>query len=129
MHPLSGLRVLVVDDDADAREVVSLALADCGARTRGAGSAREALQLLPDFRPDVLVSDISMPGRTGTPIRRIRALASRGLGDVPAVALTGLSDAGECGRALTAGFQQFIPKPVEVDQLARVVRSLAHQRR
>jgi PAS domain S-box-containing protein len=129
-HPLSGLRVLVVDDDADAREVVSLALADCGARTRGAGSAREALQLLPDFRPDVLVSDISMPGEDGYDlIRRIRALAARGLGDVPAVALTGLSDADERGRALMAGFQQFIPKPVEVDQLARVVRSLAHQRR
>jgi CheY-like chemotaxis protein len=129
-HPLSGLRVLVVDDDADAREVVSLALSDCGARTRGAASAREALQLLPDFRPDVLVSDISMPGEDGYAlIRRIRALAARGLGDVPAVALTGLSDVGERGRALTAGFQQFIPKPVEADQLARVVRSLAHQRR
>jgi len=129
-HPLSGLRVLVVDDDADAREVVSLALSDCGARTRGAASAREALQLLPDFRPDVLVSDISMPGEDGYAlIRRIRALAARGLGDVPAVALTGLSDVGERGRALTAGFQQFIPKPVEADQLARVVRSLASQRR
>lgn len=128
-HPLSGLRVLVVDDDADAREVVSLALSDCGARTRGAASAREALQLLPDFRPDVLVSDISMPGEDGYAlIRRIRALAARGLGDVPAVALTGLSDVGERGRALTAGFQQFIPKPVEVDQLARVVRSLAQRR-
>jgi PAS domain S-box-containing protein len=129
-HALSGLRVLIVDDDADAREVVSLALSDCGARTRGAASAREALQLLPEFRPDVLVSDISMPGEDGYAlIRRIRALAARGLGDVPAVALTGLSDVGERGRALTAGFQQFIPKPVEADQLARVVRSLAHQRR
>jgi PAS domain S-box-containing protein len=129
-HPLTGLRVLVVDDDADAREVVSLALADCGARTRGAGSAREALQVLPDFRPDVLVSDISMPGEDGyTLIRRIRALAAAGLADLPAVALTGLSDVNERGRALTAGFQQFIPKPVEVDQLAQVVRSLAQAKR
>ena len=102
----------------------------CGARTRGAGSAREALQLLPDFRPDVLVSDISMPGEDGYAlIRRIRALASRGSANVPAVALTGLPDADERGRALTAGFQQFIPKPVEADELARVVRSLAHQKR
>jgi CheY-like chemotaxis protein len=129
-HPLTGLRVLVVDDDADAREVVSLALAGCGARTCGAGSAREALQVLPDFRPDVLVSDISMPGEDGyTLIRRIRALAAAGLADLPAVALTGLSDANERGRALTAGFQQFIPKPVEVDRLAQVVRSLAQAKR
>jgi CheY-like chemotaxis protein len=125
--PLTGVRVLVVDDDAEAREVVSLALAGCGARTVSASSAREALQLVREFRPDVLVSDISMPGEDGySLIRRIRATGTQGLENLPAVALTGLSDATERGRALTAGFQQFMAKPVEPEELAQVVLSLAH---
>jgi PAS domain S-box-containing protein len=128
-HPLVGLRVLVVDDDADARQVVSMALTCCGARTEAAGSAREALQMMDDFRPDVLVSDISMPGEDGySLIRRVRAMAAHGLGNVPAVALTGLADNGERDRALMAGFQQFVPKPVEADALAEVVRSVAQSR-
>jgi CheY-like chemotaxis protein len=123
--PLSGFKVLVVDDDADAREVVSTALALCGARTAAASSAREALQILPEFQPDVLVSDIAMPGEDGyTLIRRVRALGP-GLADVPAVALTGVEEAAARRRALTAGYQQFVPKPVSVDELAGVVRRLA----
>jgi CheY-like chemotaxis protein len=129
-RPLNGIRVLVVDDDAGARDVVSITLASCGARTQAAGSAREALQLLGEFQPDVIISDLSMPGEDGySLIRRVRALGGKGLSDVPAVALTGLSDVDERGRALLAGFQQFMPKPVEADALADVVRSLAHSRR
>jgi PAS domain S-box-containing protein len=127
--PLAGLKVLVVDDDADAREVVSLALATCGARTAAAGSAREALTILPEFRPDVLVSDIGMPGEDGYAlIRRVRALGGAGLADVPAIALTGFAHADNRQRALMAGFQQFVPKPVQADELAEVVRALAGKR-
>jgi PAS domain S-box-containing protein len=124
-HLLSGLRVLVVDDESDAREVVSRALTECGARTAAVGSAREALDVLPDFKPDVLVSDIRMPGEDGyTLIRRIRALDSNA-GGLPAVALTALAHPEDRRRALTAGYQSFVPKPVEVDELAAVIRRVS----
>jgi PAS domain S-box-containing protein len=122
---LRGVRILIVDDDADAREMVALALAHCGAETVAAASAREALRLLQDFRPDVLISDISMPGEDGyTFIRRVRALRATPLRDVPAVALTAYSRPEDQRRALGAGFQTFVPKPVEVQELAAVVRRL-----
>jgi PAS domain S-box-containing protein len=125
-QPLNGLKVLVVDDDPDAREVVSTALAQCGARTTAVGSAGEALKMMGKFRPDVLVSDISMPGEDGYAfIRRLRAAGD--FSDIPAVALTGFSEPEARHLALTAGFQRFVPKPVEVDELAEVVLTLAER--
>ena len=77
----------------------------------------------------MLVSDIAMPGEDGyTLIRRVRALGLQGIGGVPAVALTGFAEAEDRRRALMAGFQQFVPKPVEADELAAVVRTLAGRR-
>jgi PAS domain S-box-containing protein len=129
LQPLSGVKVLVVDDDPDARESVSLALAQCGARTAAVASAREALQMLPEFKPDVLVSDIGMPGEDGcTFIRRVRAMNLHGVGDVPAVALTAYAQPEDQRRALMAGFQEFVPKPVHVRELAAVVKTLADRR-
>jgi PAS domain S-box-containing protein len=129
LQPLGGLKVLVVDDDPDARESVSLALAQCGARTAAVGSAREAYLLLADFKPDVLVSDIDMPDEDGcTFIRRVRSLNERGLADVPAVALTGYVQPEDQRRALTAGFQEFVPKPVRLGELASVVKALGERR-
>ena len=123
--PLIGVKVLVVDDDQDARDVVSMALAQCGARTAAVSSAQEALQILPDFRPDVLVSDIGMPGEDGySLIRRIRSRADA-VRDVPAVALTAFASEEDEKRARSAGYHEFVPKPVEVEALASVVRSLA----
>jgi PAS domain S-box-containing protein len=128
-QPLSGLKVLVVDDDADAREAVSMALAQCGARTAAVGSAREALQMLPEFRPDVLVSDIGMPDEDGYAfIRRVRSLGAHGVADIPAVALTAYCQPEDQRRALMAGFQMFVPKPVQLTELADVVRTLAERR-
>ena len=124
-HLLTGLRVLVVDEESDAREVVSRALTECGARTAAVGSAREALEVLEDFKPDVLLSDLRMPDEDGyTLIRRIRALDS-GAGALPAIALTGLAHPEDRRRALTAGYQSFVPKPVEVDELAAVIRRVS----
>jgi PAS domain S-box-containing protein len=129
VQPLGGLKVLVVDDDPDARESVSLALTQCGARTAAVGSAREAYLMLGDFRPDVLVSDIDMPDEDGCSfIRRVRSLNQHGLADVPAVALTGYAQPEDQRRALTAGFQKFVPKPVHVGELAWVVKTLADRR-
>ena len=127
-YQLTGVKVLVVDDDADAREVISTALARFGARTAAVGSAGEAMDLLPEFRPDVLVSDIAMPDEDGYAfIRRIRAGAD-GLRELPAVALTVYSAPEDRRRALTAGFQSFVPKPVEMRELAAIVRTLAERR-
>ena len=126
-HLLDGLRVLVVDDEPDARDVVVKALDQCGASTVSAGSAGEAWRLLSEFHPDVLVSDIRMPGEDGYAlIRRIRSQsgASQGL---PAVALTGLAHPEDRRRALTAGYQSFVPKPVEVSELAEVIRRIARK--
>jgi CheY-like chemotaxis protein len=129
VQPLGGLKVLVVDDDPDARESVSLALAQCGARTAAVASAREAYLMLGEFRPDVLVSDIDMPAEDGCSfIRRVRSLNQHGLADVPAVALTGYAQPEDQRRALMAGFQKFVPKPVHVGELASVVKTLADRR-
>ncbi len=126
--PLAGLKILVVDDEADAREVVSTALAQCGARTAAVASAREAIQLLADFQPDVVVSDIAMPGEDGyTLVRRIRSLTSEVAG-VPVVALTAFTQPEDRRRAIRAGFKHFVPKPVELDELAAVVRRVADRR-
>ena len=122
---LAGLKVLVVDDESDARELVSRALTECGASTAAVASASEAIEMIGEFKPDVLVSDIRMPIEDGYAlIRRIRALGSQ-VGGVPAVALTGLAHPEDRRRALTAGYQSFVPKPVEVRELAAVIRRVA----
>jgi len=126
-HLLDGLRVLVVDDEPDACDVVVKALHECGARTVSAGSAGEAWRLLSEFHPDVLVSDIRMPGEDGYAlIRRIRSQAGASQG-LPAVALTGLAHPEDRRRALTAGYQSFVPKPVEVSELAEVIRRIVRK--
>jgi CheY-like chemotaxis protein len=126
--PLAGLKVLVVDDETDAREIVSTALAQCGARTAAVASAREALQLIADFRPDVVVSDIAMPEEDGySLVRKIRGMRNQ-LASVPIVALTAFTQPEDRRRALRAGFRHFVPKPVEIDELAAVVRTVADQR-
>jgi len=126
--PLAGLRVLVVDDEADAREIVSTALAQCGARTAAVASAREAMHLITDFQPDVVVSDIAMPEEDGySLVRKIRALRTQ-VANVPVVALTAFTRPEDRRRALRAGFRHFVPKPVEIDELAALVRVVADQR-
>jgi CheY-like chemotaxis protein len=126
--PLAGLKVLVVDDEADAREVVSTALAQCGARTAAVASAREAMEIIAEFRPDVVVSDIAMPDEDGySLVKKIRAMRTQ-IANVPVVALTAFTQPAERRRALRAGFRHFVPKPVEIDELASVVRTVADQR-
>jgi PAS domain S-box-containing protein len=124
--PLAGLKILVVDDEPDAREIVSTALAQCGAKTAAVASAREAIERIADFRPDVVVSDIAMPGEDGySLVRRIRAMRTQA--DVPVVALTAFTQPEDRRRALSAGFRHFVPKPVELDELAAVVRTVVHR--
>jgi signal transduction histidine kinase/ActR/RegA family two-component response regulator len=125
-HRLDGVRVLVVDDEPDARAVVRRLLADCGAEVRVTGSAAEAFALFTADPPTVLVSDIGMPNEDGyTLIHRVRRLPSAGGGAVPAVALTAYARASDRLRALEAGYQMHAVKPVDPAELIAIVASLA----
>jgi PAS domain S-box-containing protein len=123
---LSGLRVLIVDDEIDTREFLVIALEQYGAEVIAAASADEAMRLLERLKPSVMVSDIGMPVEDGyTLIRRIRALAAKQGGTIPAAALTAYVREENRIQALQAGFQMHVPKPIEPMQLVAVVAKLA----
>jgi CheY-like chemotaxis protein len=120
--------VLVVDDQATVREVVTLLLEDSGARVTAVPGVPEALEALERERPNVLLSDIQMPGEDGYAlIRKVRALPPDRGGQTPAAALTGLGTFADRARALRAGFQDHVAKPFDARQLARIVTVLAAQ--
>ncbi len=124
----TGLKVLVVDDEPDARALVKRLLEECEATVRMAGSAQEAFDLLRMDFPDILVSDIGMPGEDGySLIRRVRALEEElNLpGRIPAVALTAYARAEDRMKAIRAGFQMHLSKPVEPAELITIVASLS----
>ena len=118
---LAGLRIVVVDDDADTRMMLAVALRDHGADVRDLASAAEAMTALAETPADVLISDISMPGEDGYSL--IRALRARGEW-LAALALTALARAEDGERALSAGFQRCLAKPVDPAELAAIVREL-----
>ncbi len=123
---LAGLKVLVVDDEPDARALIRRLLEDCDAVVTTASSAREGLERVRTERPDVLVSDIGMPDEDGCAlIDQIRALELQQGGSTPAVALTAYARAEDRIRAIRAGFQMHISKPVEPAELIAIVASLA----
>jgi CheY-like chemotaxis protein len=123
---LRDLRVLVVDDEPDARDLLSEMLTDYGAEVKACASAAEALQTLDEWRPDTLVSDIGMPREDGYElIRKIRSREPDRGGRIPALALTAYARSEDARRAHAAGYQMHIPKPVEPDLLAAAVASLA----
>ncbi|MFZ0681216.1 MAG: ATP-binding protein [Candidatus Binatus sp.] len=123
---LAGLRVLVVDDEQDAREIVSIILGEAGAEIATASSTREALDLMERWKPDVLISDIGMPGESGYDlIRMVRALPPDKGGRTPAIALTAYARTQDRLKILSAGFQMHVPKPIEPTELATVVASVA----
>ena len=121
---LAGLRVLAVDDDPDTLDVVAKLLSLRGAEVVPAASAAEALRALERFEPDVLVSDIGMPERDGYDlIRDIRGLG-HSPAQLPAVAVTAYSTPEDRRRALAAGFQIHLAKPVDPGELTAVVARL-----
>jgi signal transduction histidine kinase/ActR/RegA family two-component response regulator len=123
---LAGLRILVVDDDPTAVDLNREILSQVGAEVRGCTSGAEALQLLQQWRPAVLVSDIEMPGLDGyTLLRQIRALAPDQGGKTPAVALSAYDRPEDRVRSLRAGFNFHVSKPVEPNELTAIVASLA----
>jgi PAS domain S-box-containing protein len=126
---LDGMRVLVVDDEADTREMLKAGLGQCGAEVITVGSAAEALSEIRKSPPDVLVSDIGMPGEDGYELmRKVRILPPGEGGTVPAIALTAYARTEDRLQALRAGYQMHVTKPVELTELAAVVASLAKRR-
>lgn len=124
---LTGVKVVVVDDEPDARDIVRRLLEGCEADVRVAGSASEALELIQTYHPDVLVSDIGMPGEDGySLIRRLRALPPEQGGSIPALALTAYARSEDRVQVLRGGFQMHAIKPVEPAELLAMVASLAH---
>ncbi|HEY2734341.1 MAG TPA: response regulator, partial [Polyangiales bacterium] len=127
---LSGVSVLVVDDDEDARYLLESALERLGARVSTADSARGALVFLESQQVDVLISDIGMPGEDGFSLmKRVRALPAHRGGQVPAIALTAYARNEDVARALAVGFMRHLSKPADVDELAQAVAKLVEARR
>jgi light-regulated signal transduction histidine kinase (bacteriophytochrome) len=126
---LAGLRVLVVEDEPDARDLLVLVLRDCGAEVVAAASGKEALAALAAHAIDLIVSDIGMPEMDGLAlIREVRALTEPKR-SVPAIALTAYTRAIDRTRAIQAGFQAHIPKPVDAAELLTVAASLVDRLR
>ena len=125
LAPLQGARLLVVDDDTDTRELLSMILQEAGADVTTAGSANEGLAAFERQRPDVLVSDIGMPDGDGYSfIRRVRLMEGDSATKIPAVALTAFARAEDRGEALGSGFQAHLPKPIEPGELTALIARL-----
>jgi CheY-like chemotaxis protein len=123
---LDGIRVLVVDDDVDARYAIVALLEECGAEAIPAAGGAEALAALKRSTPHVLVSDIAMPGMDGHRlIRRVRELGPGQGGTMPALALTAYAAPADRTRALLAGYQVYLAKPFDPPELVALVAKLA----
>jgi CheY-like chemotaxis protein len=125
LRDLSGMRVLLVDDEPDARNVIGEILSRCGAEVTGVASAKEAMGSIRKTPPDVLISDISMPHEDGYDlIKAVRKLKPEEGGHVPAVALTAFAGQVDRSRLLAAGFQMHLPKPIDPTQLPSLLAGL-----
>jgi len=126
-HSLRALRVLVVDDHDDTLRGLTLGLAAEGAEVTPVSSAREALAALPRVRPDVVVSDLAMPEQDGYSLMvEIRRMPPESGGRVPAVAVSAFTSVDDRRRALSAGFQEHLAKPIQIGDLVAAVERLAH---
>lgn len=127
MH-LGGVKVLVVDDEPDARELVRRVLVHCKAEVEVAADAEEAIELLQRYRPHVIISDIGMPRKDGYQfIQEVRQLPEAKGGRTPAIALTAFARSEDRTRAMLAGYQVHLAKPIEPQELLATVGSLAGQ--
>jgi PAS domain S-box-containing protein len=127
---LRGLRVLIVDDEADTRDLLIRILNQHGAETRAAASSTDALQTFLEWQPDVLLSDLGMPFEDGFAlIRRIRAMSPENGGHIPAVALTAYVSEEDRRRSRASGFELHIAKPVEPQTLVKAVANLAKRKK
>ncbi|MFL6281866.1 MAG: ATP-binding protein [Pyrinomonadaceae bacterium] len=126
---LQGLRVLAVDDEPDTREMIRVVLEHCKMEVITAASASEALEAIVQLRPDILISDLGMPGEDGYAlIAKVRALPAERGGNIPAAALTAYVRGEDRVKVLRSGFQLHVSKPLEPNELVAVVANLAGRR-
>ncbi len=126
---LVGLRILLVDDDEDGRDMLAFVLQQSGAVVVQAGSAAAALKAFEEDVPDVIISDVSMPEQNGYDlVRQIRTLGVALGGEVLAIALTGHAAAIDSSRAAVAGFDMHVTKPVDITRFVDLVAALVHER-
>jgi CheY-like chemotaxis protein len=126
---LKHLRILVVEDDADTQELLKTVLQRHGAAVAIVSSGTDAVSEIESGKPDVIISDIGMAGENGYElIRKIRSMDPDNGGRIPAIALTAYAGATDRRRALLAGFQTHLAKPVEPDDLLAVILSLTFQK-
>jgi CheY-like chemotaxis protein len=122
---LHDLRILVVDDEADSRDLLTTILTGVGGEVFCCESAAEAIKAFRDWKPDVLISDIGMPNEDGyTLIKKLRKQRSKRARELPAVALTAYATTDDRARALAAGFHQHIAKPIDPEKLLRSLARL-----
>lgn len=127
---LEGIRVLVIDDEDDTRSLMTTVLERCHAEVRVAASVRDALLIVNEWKPSIIVSDIGMPEEDGyVLIKEIRAQKNSEISKIPAVALTAYARSQDRLRALSSGYQMHVAKPVEPIELVVVIASLVHQER
>jgi CheY-like chemotaxis protein len=126
---LIGVHVLVVDDDADARELITTVLEYCGALVTGVSSASAALETLSRITPDVVLADLSLPHRDGYwLIQQLHALGDHDGGTVAAIAVSGHASPHPPDRALAAGYQGHLRKPIDPWEMCRLVATLVGRR-
>ncbi|WGV27492.1 ATP-binding response regulator [Halotia branconii] len=126
---LQGVKAIVVDDDIDARELMTFVLEQQGAKVKSAGNVQEALSLLNQFQPDVLISDIGMPDEDGyTFLQTIRSLPNYQLCNIPAVALTAYAREEDRQRALEVGYQTHLVKPFDPSEVITIIHQLAQHK-
>jgi PAS domain S-box-containing protein len=119
---LQGIRILIVDDEQDSRELIQEVLTDCEAEVVSAANAEEGLEMLKTRSPDVMISDIGMPGKDGYQlIREIRRLPASSGGKIPAIALTAFASSEDRTKAMIAGYQMHLAKPVEPHELVATI--------
>lgn len=122
---LKGVRVLIVDDDADTCEMLTFALNQWGAEAQASGSVSEAFTSIAEWQPDVLLTDINMPGEDGYAlINKLRALNGDSAANIPVIALTAMARPEDTEQALSAGFQLHLSKPVDIQELGEAIANL-----
>jgi hypothetical protein len=124
---LDYLRILFVDDNSEARTVIVMMLRKKGAEVKAASSVAEALQILSEFKPDIIISDILMPEEDGCSLmRKIRAMDNEYFQRVPAIALSAHVDAEEIKQAVSSGFTSYLTKPVDWKALMNLISELSN---